>query len=109
MPSRPGRVHTPLLHQSLLRRALDITEADKGKNHRAVALRLNNLAAILLKMERIKEAEPLLRRALEIDEANLPLNGDLVGRDLNNLGALLLQEKIPCFSCKINRSVSRGQ
>ena len=52
-----------------MRRALEIDVAAFGEQHPTVAIRLNNLATLLLHTNRIEEAEPLMRRALEIYEA----------------------------------------
>jgi hypothetical protein len=53
-----------------MRRALAIDEASYGAEHPNVAIRLNNLAALLKATNRLAEAEPLMRRALAIDEAS---------------------------------------
>ena len=52
----------------MFRRALTITEQSYGINHPAVAIALNNLAALLQSMNRLADAEPLFRRALAIAE-----------------------------------------
>ena len=51
-----------------MRRALAIDEKSLGPEHPNVAIRLNNLAALLQATNRLAEAEPLMRRALAIDE-----------------------------------------
>ncbi len=71
------------------RRALKIDEASNGPEHPAVALRLNNLAALLLATNRLAEAEPLMRRALKIDEASYGPEHPDVARNLSNLAVLL--------------------
>jgi tetratricopeptide (TPR) repeat protein len=68
-----------------MRRALAIDEASFGDAHPNVAIRLNNLAALLQATNRLAEAEPLLRRALAIDEASFGDAHPKVARDLNNL------------------------
>ena len=54
-----------------MRRALEIDETSFGPDHPNVAIRLNNLAALLQATNRLAEAEPLLRRALAIFETSL--------------------------------------
>ena len=75
--------------EELIRRALAIDEASLGANHPNVAIRLNNLAALLQATNRLAEAEPLMRRALAIDEANLGADHPNVAIRLNNLAQLL--------------------
>ena len=75
--------------EPLMRRALAIDEASLGKDHPKVAIRLNNLAALLQATNRLGEAEPLMRRALAIDEASLGKDHPTVASDLNNLATLL--------------------
>jgi tetratricopeptide (TPR) repeat protein len=84
--------YTKALHsqaEPLMRRALAITEASLGKDHPAVAVRLNNLAQLLQATNRLAEAEPLIRRALAIDEASLGKDHPNVAIRLNNLAQLL--------------------
>ena len=76
--------------EPLMRRALEIHEAEFGKHHPNVAICLNNLAMLLHDTNRIGEAEPLMRRALEIHEAEFGKHHPNVAIRLNNL-ALLLQ------------------
>ena len=54
-----------------MRRALAIDEEAFGNEHPKVAIRLNNLATLLLDTNRLTEAEPLMRRALEIFRQSL--------------------------------------
>ena len=46
----------------MMRRALAIDESSFGADHPKVAIRLNNLAALLKATNRLGEAEPLMRR-----------------------------------------------
>jgi tetratricopeptide (TPR) repeat protein len=71
------------------RRALAISETSLGPVHPKVAIRLNNLAQLLRKTNRLAEAEPLMRRALAIDEASYGPDHPEVARGLNNLAQLL--------------------
>jgi nephrocystin-3 len=75
--------------EPLMRRALQIDEANHGRAHPSVAVGLNNLAGLLLSTNRLSEAESLLRRALEIDEASYGPDHPLVAIRLNNLAGLL--------------------
>ena len=75
--------------EPLYRRALAIDEQTLGPSHPDVALRLNNLAALLQGTNRLSEAEPLYRRALAIDEESLGPAQATVASDLANLAALL--------------------
>lgn len=52
--------------EPLMRRALSIAEKSYGPEHPSVAIRLNNLAALLQDTNRLEEAEPLMQRALII-------------------------------------------
>ncbi len=72
-----------------MHRALFIDELSFGNNHPRVAVRLNNLAALLKVTNRLAEAEPLMRRALHIDEFSLGNDHPDVATDLNNLAQLL--------------------
>jgi hypothetical protein len=60
-----------------------------GPDHPKVAIRLNNLAALLQATNRLSEAEPLMRRALAIDAASFGLDHPEVAIRLNNLAQLL--------------------
>jgi len=75
--------------EPLMRRALAIDEQSYGALHPNVAIRLNNLAALLKATNRLAEAEPLMRRALAIDEQSYGALHPDVARDLNNLAQLL--------------------
>ena len=75
--------------EPLYRRALEIDEASYGPDHPEVAIRLNNLAALLQATNRLSEAEPLIRRALAIDETALGPDHPKVAIRLNNLANLL--------------------
>jgi hypothetical protein len=55
----------------LYRRALAISEKSLEPNHSDVAIRLNNLAGLLLATSRLSEAKPLSRRAVTIMENSL--------------------------------------
>jgi tetratricopeptide (TPR) repeat protein len=57
--------------EPLMRRALLLDEARLGAKNPTVAIRLNNLAALLYATERLPEAEPLMKRALAIFEQAL--------------------------------------
>ena len=50
-------------------RALKIDEDAFGERHPNVAIRLGNLAQILISTNRPREAEPLMRRSLDIFES----------------------------------------
>jgi hypothetical protein len=52
--------------ETLMRRALAISEKSFGPEHPSVALRLSNLALLLRDANRLGEAEPLMRRNLTI-------------------------------------------
>lgn len=79
--------------EPLYRRALKIDEESFDPDHPNVAIRLNNLAALLHDTNRLGEAEPLMRRALQIDEDSFGPDHPNVARDLNNLAALLQATK----------------
>jgi hypothetical protein len=51
------------------RRSRSEDEASHGPDHPAVAIRLDNLSALLGATNRLGEAEPLFRRALAIKAA----------------------------------------
>ena len=75
--------------EQLYRRAFEIDEVGNEKVDPSVAIRLNNLASLLLETNRMVEAEPLFRRALEIAEASYGKNHPRVAVGLNNLAQLL--------------------
>jgi tetratricopeptide (TPR) repeat protein len=70
-------------------RALAIDERIYGPDHPKVAVRLNNLAQLLLATDRLPKAEPLMRRALDIDERSYGVAHPSVAMRLNNLAQLL--------------------
>jgi tetratricopeptide (TPR) repeat protein len=72
-----------------MRRALAIDETSFGGNHTNVAIRLNNLAALLRATNRLADAEPMYRRALAIDEKNFGADHPRVAIGLNNLAQQL--------------------
>ncbi len=65
-----------------MRRALQINEHSYGENHPAVAINLNNLAALLEQTDRFAEAELLMRRGLGIDEQSYGESPPEVAGDL---------------------------
>ncbi len=86
--------------EPLLRRALAIEEQSYGAEHPNVAIRLNNLAALLQATNRLAEAEPLMRRALAIDEQSYGAEHPKVALRLWVLAVLLraterLTEAVP--------------
>jgi tetratricopeptide (TPR) repeat protein len=71
-----------------------------------MAIRLNNLAALLQTTNRLAEAEPLMRRALEIFKASYGESHPNVSVQLNNLAQLLqvtnrLAEAEPLMRCAL--------
>ena len=60
-----------------------------GRIIRNVAVRLNNLASLLHRTDRLGDVEPLMRRALDIDEVSFGPDHPLVAIRLNNLAQLL--------------------
>lgn len=74
--------------EPLIRRALQLDEANFGPNHPVVATRLNNLSTLLLDMNQMAEAELLMNRALQIDEASFGPDHTQVSIRLNNLAQL---------------------
>ena len=54
-----------------------------------MAIRLNNLATLLLNTNRLREAEPLMQRALEIDVATFGEQHPNVATRLNNMAQML--------------------
>src|SRR6516165_2375625 len=92
MSDRGVLLYAKSLHaqaEPLYRRACAIDEASLGPDHPHVAIRLNNLAALLQVTNRLEEAEPLLRRALAIDEASFGPDHPTVAIGLNNVASLL--------------------
>jgi len=75
--------------EPLLRRALAIAEKSFRSDHPNVAIRLHNLAQLLLETNRHVEAEPLMRRALAVDEKSAGQDHPRVAIELNNLAQLL--------------------
>lgn len=78
----------------LLRGVLADEEARLGADHPLLATTLNNLAAFLVEVDRIPEAEPLIRRAVAISEAMDPPPAAL-GIRLYNLGDCLRSSERP--------------
>jgi hypothetical protein len=60
-----------------------------GKKRPNVAIRLSNLAGLLMETNRLGESEPLMRRALAICEFCYGTNHPEVAIALNNLAGLL--------------------
>ena len=75
--------------ETLEREALAMDEQHFGPDTTEVAVRLNNLAALLLDTNRLAEAEPLMRRALAIDEQFYGVEHPKLSGHLNNLASLL--------------------
>ncbi|MCI1185890.1 tetratricopeptide repeat protein [Hymenobacter sp. DH14] len=75
--------------ESLLRRALAITEKISGPEHPSVAVGLSNLALLLQDTNQLAEADSLLRRALAIDETVFGPEHPNVATGLSNLAMLL--------------------
>jgi len=73
--------------ESLMRRALAISEASYSPEHPTLAIRLNNVASLLEADNRPADAEPLMRRALAIAEASYGPDFPEVGRNLNGRAA----------------------
>ncbi len=76
--------------EPMLRRALEIDEAIKGRDHPDVASILNNLAQVLKSTDHVREAILLMRRALVIHESSLGPSHTFVAADLNNLAQMLM-------------------
>ena len=72
-----------------MKRALAIDEQSYGPDHPDVAMGLNNVALLLKRTNRLKEAEPLYRRALAIDEKSYGPDHPNVATRLNNLASLI--------------------
>ena len=68
--------------------AVDLAEATFGSGNANVALTLNNLALLNLKLGKYAEAEPFYQRALDIDEEALGPDHPFVATALNNLASL---------------------
>ena len=68
----------------------ELGEAQSDDVRPYIAVQQNNLASLLLELDRRKDAETLLRRALATDEAEFGDNHPNVAVRLNNLAALLL-------------------
>jgi tetratricopeptide (TPR) repeat protein len=75
--------------EPLMRRALAIDEAAYGPDHPTVAIRLNNLVALLQDTGRLAEAEPPMRRVVTIFEKSYGPDHSTVATALNNLAGLL--------------------
>lgn len=78
--------------ESLNRWAVELAEKQLGANSPASAIAFNNLAAVLLAINQLTEAEPLMRRALEIDEGNFGPQFPYLAIRLNNLAQLLIKK-----------------
>ena len=74
--------------EPLMKRALAIDEKSYGAEHPTVAIRLNNLAALLRITNRVTEAEPLVKRALAIDEKSYGAEHPTVAIRFSNLAQL---------------------
>lgn len=75
--------------EPLMRRALEIVEAELGPQAPPVVSYLNNLAMLLFATSRFEDAELLLRRALEIAEGGSGEQHPSVATCLNSLAILL--------------------
>ena len=76
----------------LLRRALEIEEQSSQVGDPKVAEKLNKLAEVLTKTNRLKEAEPLYERALAIREKALGSEHSDVAESLNNVALLYVNQ-----------------
>jgi len=96
-----------------LKRALTLAEKVYGRDHPAVAIRVNNLGGALRALGDLYGAKDYFERALAIDEGIYGRDHPSVGRAVNNLG-LVLQDlgNLPaakeCFerALKIDEKVS---
>ncbi|WP_316976064.1 tetratricopeptide repeat protein [Shumkonia mesophila] len=77
--------------ETLLRRAVEVTERLRGAAHPEVAKALSRLAFVRYAAGQPAEAEALYRRALSIDETILGGDHQAVAGDLSNLAQLLLR------------------
>ncbi len=59
-------------------------------NHPDIGTSMNNLAAVLEKLNRLKQSEELYREALIFRKANLKPNHPDIGTSMNNLAYVLL-------------------
>lgn len=75
--------------EKLLRKALSITKKMSGEENPETATCLNNLAVVLMEMDKLEEAEPMQREALRIDQKSYGKYHPDIGRDLSNLGRML--------------------
>jgi tetratricopeptide (TPR) repeat protein len=75
--------------EPLMRRALEIAEANFGSEHPRVAVHLNSLAGLLQDTNRLAEAEKLYHRVLTVVEASLGSDHPDMATPLNNLAELL--------------------
>ena len=66
-----------------------LTEATELADAKLVSAASNDLAALLMQMNRLGEAEPLIRRALEIDEALFGVHHPRVAVRMSNLAQVL--------------------
>jgi tetratricopeptide (TPR) repeat protein len=75
--------------ETFKKRALDVTEAVWGKEHRKTAMRLDNLASVIHELGRYEEALPLRQRALSMMQEMVgPTHPDTAIR-VNNLARTL--------------------
>src|SRR5262249_45247930 len=101
LPAQPTNLHTPppphamsaqgrrAGAEALYGRSLTLREAGFGTESAAVAVALDNLAALLHAQRRFAEAEPLVRRSLAIREKSFDPTHPLIGNSLNNLASTL--------------------
>jgi CHAT domain-containing protein/tetratricopeptide (TPR) repeat protein len=76
--------------------SLRVAEATFGPQSRQVATSLNDLALVLVELDRWAEAEPLYRRALAVNEKLLGPQHPEVASNLNNLALLYLKmDRLP--------------
>lgn len=80
--SEPGQA------EPLIRRALAIAEKKSGPQHPETGVILNNLANVLLSLNRLREAEKLARRAVEVLESTLGPNHPRVATAASNLAEI---------------------
>jgi tetratricopeptide (TPR) repeat protein len=79
----------------LFQRALAIHEAAGDANDSVTAIRLNNLANVLIDLDRLEEAEELLLRAVARSEATRGADHPDVADALDNLARTLYKQRRP--------------